>query len=161
MPQLFLVRHSEPEMTGVLLGQCDPPLSEVGRAHAPTILESVPLAVVYTSPMRRARETAELIARGAPIVVVADLREITYGIWDGLTWAEIEAADPEFAANKLRDWRKFTPCSGEPWDQFVARVKRAFEPLQAGPRPAAIVAHAGVNEILGACGQEYGDVHEL
>ncbi len=161
MPRLFLVRHSEPDITGVLLGQCDPPLSEAGRAQAALILEDVPLAIVYTSPLRRARETAELMARGAPVVVIDGLREITYGAWDGLTWADIEAADPDLAVNKLRDWRKFTPAGGEHWDTFVTRVKQAFEPLLLGPEPAAIVAHAAVNEILGACGQGYGDVHEL
>src|ERR1700676_5569823 len=113
MPQLFLVRHSEPSLTGVLLGQSDPPLSDAGRVQAATLLEEVSLAIVYTSPLRRARETAGLLARGAPIVVVDDFREITYGVWDGLTWADIEAADPDLAVNKLRDWRRFTPEGGE------------------------------------------------
>jgi hypothetical protein len=38
---------------------------------------------------------------------------------------------------------------------------RAFDAIKKGPRPAVIVAHAGVNEILGATGQNYGEIHEL
>jgi broad specificity phosphatase PhoE len=159
--RIYLVRHAEPEITGVLLGQCDPPLSDAGRIEAELILEGVEVAMVYTSPLRRALETAQILARGAPVQVMNDLREITYGAWDGQTWAEIEAADPDLALRKLRNWREVTPPGGELWDDFVARVKRAFDAIQQGPRPAVIVAHAGVNEILGATGQHYGDVHEL
>jgi broad specificity phosphatase PhoE len=90
-----------------------------------------------------------------------DLREITYGAWDGWTWAEIEAADPELAARKLRDWRGITPLGGESWLDFAARVTRAFERIKTGPRPAAIVAHAAVNQVLTGIDQAYGDVHEL
>jgi len=161
MPQLFLVRHAEPALTGRLLGQCDPPLSEQGSAHASTLLPDARLAIVYTSPLRRARETAERIARGARIEVVDDLREITFGPWDGLTWAEIESADPEFAARKLRDWRGVTVPGGEAWSDFARRVTIAFERIQSGPRPAAVVAHAAVHNVLAAVDLAYGEIHEL
>jgi broad specificity phosphatase PhoE len=159
--RIYLVRHAEPEITGVLLGQCDPPLSDAGRVQAASILEGIEVAIVYASPLRRALETARILARGVPVEVIDDLREITYGAWDGQAWAQIEAADPDLARRKLRNWRDVTPPGGEPWEDFVARVKRAFDAIREGSRPAAIVAHAGVNEILGATGQDYGDVHEL
>jgi broad specificity phosphatase PhoE len=111
--RIYVVRHAEPELTGVLLGQCDPPLSVAGRAQAMSILEGVELASVYTSPLRRALETARILARGTPVRVVSDLREITYGAWDGQTWAQIEAADPELARRKLRDWHSVTRPGGE------------------------------------------------
>jgi broad specificity phosphatase PhoE len=161
MPSLFLVRHAEPAITGVLLGSLDPPLSESGRAHAATLFRGVNLAVVYSSPLRRALETAESIARGARIEVLNDLREISHGDWDGLSWAEIEARDPVLAARKLEDWQGVTAPGGEPWREFVGRVRRAFEHIRTGPRPAAIVAHAAVNQLLGNVDQAYGDVHEL
>ena len=83
MPNLFLVRHAEPAITGVILGQLDPELSAAGRAHAATLLTQVKLAAVYSSPLRRALETARLLARGARVEVLDDLREISYGDWDG------------------------------------------------------------------------------
>jgi broad specificity phosphatase PhoE len=155
------VRHCEPLVTGVLLGQCDPELSDSGRAYAATLLTTVRLKIVYTSPLRRALETAERLARGAPIEVLADLREITYGDWYGRGWSEIEAADPSLAAAKLRDWRAITPPRGERWSDFEERVKRVFQLILRGPRPAAIVAHAAVNQVLAGIDQAYGDVHEL
>jgi broad specificity phosphatase PhoE len=161
MPSLFLVRHAEPAITGVLLGALDPPLSDAGRAHAGRLLSGVKLAIVYSSPFRRAVETAESIARGAPIEILDDLREISHGDWDGLSWNEIETRDPEFAARKLADWRGVTAPHGEPWPEFAARVTRAREIIQGGPRPAAIVAHAAVNQLLGNVDQSYGDVYEL
>lgn len=161
MPGLFLVRHCEPAITGVLLGHSDPPLSEAGRAHAAMLLGDFKLAVVYSSPLRRALETAQQIARGAPIEIVDDLREITYGAWDGRKWNEIEASDPQLAARKLRDWHGVTPPGGEPWEQFTARVRRSFERIFNGPRPAAMVAHAAVNQVIANIDQSYGGVHEL
>ena len=161
MPSLFLVRHAEPAITGVLLGSLDPPLSEAGRSYASTLLSDVKLAAVYSSPLRRAFETAQLIARGAPIEILDDLREISHGDWDGLTWSQIEAGDPALAARKLADWRGVTAPHGEPWSEFAVRVTRAFERIRKGPRPAAIVAHAAVNQLLGSVDQSYGDVHEL
>ena len=161
MPNLYVVRHAEPAVLGVLLGQCDPPLSQHGRRQAAELLKETRLVVVYTSPLRRARETAALLARGAPIEIVDDLREITYGDWDGMTWAEIEARDREMARRKMEDWHGVTPADGEPWAEFVARVRRAFERIKCGPRPAAVVAHAAVNLAIAGGEMSYGEVREL
>ncbi len=161
MPHLYLIRHCEPTLTGVLLGQCDPPLSECGRAHAGTLLDGIRPAAIYSSPLRRALETAQAIARDASVTVIDDLREITYGDWDGLMWAEIEDAEPALAARKLRDWPGVTPPGGETWPSFAARVTLAFEQIRNGPRPAAIVAHAAVNQVLCGVDQPYGGVYEL
>jgi broad specificity phosphatase PhoE len=161
MPDLYVVRHAEPAVVGVLLGQCDLGLSDSGWRQARELLKHVRLAVVYSSPLRRARETAELLAHGARIEIVEDLREITYGDWDGRTWAEIEARDGDLARRKLDDWNAVTPPGGELWDTFVTRVTRAFARIQDGPRPAAVVAHAAVNRVLTGVEQGYGDVNEL
>jgi alpha-ribazole phosphatase len=161
MAQLYVIRHCEPTLTGVLLGQCDPPLSESGRAHAATLLGKIELVAVYSSPLSRARGTAQAIARGTAVTIIDDLREISYGDWDGLTWAKIESANPETAARKLLDWASVTPPGGEVYSSFSARVIRAFDQIRSGPRPAAIVAHAAVNKILCGIDQLYGGVHEL
>jgi broad specificity phosphatase PhoE len=159
MPQLFLVRHCEPALTGVLLGQCDPPLSKRGREQAAAIFLDV--AIVYTSPLCRARETAELIARGARIEVVDELKEISYGSWDGRRWAEIEAEDPELAARKHADWRNVAVPGAELWNDFETRVRAAFAKIGKGSTPAAVVAHAGVLHVIAAVDLPYGGVHEL
>ncbi len=141
MPKVFLVRHAEPAVTGVVLGRSDPPLSEAGRITAARLHLSV--AIAYTSPLRRACETAAQL--GVPMTILDDLAEISYGEWDGRTWQEIEQSHPELAARKHRDWRGVTPSGGEEWSAFATRVARALDRVRAGPFPAAIVAHAAVN----------------
>jgi broad specificity phosphatase PhoE len=148
------VRHAEPETTGLLLGRSDPGLSEAGRAQAATLLASLNVAAIYSSPLRRARETAQLaIESGASqhcrcVIVLDDLTEITYGDWDGLAWPEIECRWPDLAARKLADWPRVTPPGGESWQLFTERVHRALERIRLGPFPAMVVAHSTVNSVL-------------
>jgi broad specificity phosphatase PhoE len=138
------VRHAEPEIAGVLLGMIDPGLSSEGRRHASTIALP-PVKVIYTSQLRRARETAEALARPVPVVVDAELNEISYGEWDGLQWSIIEQRYPDLAKQKLADWTAVTPPGGEDWALFAARVSRALDRIIGGPLPAAVIAHLTVN----------------
>ena len=149
MPTLFLVRHAEPALTGVLLGRLDPPLSEAGRAQADGILAgiSMKLAAVYCSPLLRARETADAMSSRAPIIL-DELLEIGYGDWDGNSWSEIERRWPDLARAKQDDWFGVTPPDGERWVDFRTRVVRAAGVIRRGPLPAAVVAHAAVNAVL-------------
>ncbi|MGH9628343.1 MAG: histidine phosphatase family protein [Bryobacteraceae bacterium] len=143
MPKLYLVRHAEPAITGVLLGRSDPPLSARGREQARAATLNV--RAVYTSPLRRARETAEIMAPSAAIEVLPDLIEISHGEWNGKTWTAIERDYPEIAAQKEKDWFGAAAPGGEDWDTFIARVDAAFERVKQGPFPAAVVAHFAVN----------------
>ncbi len=143
MPELFVVRHAEPELRGVMLGRTDPPLTPNGLRQAQASLGSLCCAVVYSSPLQRARQTAAVIP--APLVVLDDLAEISYGAWEGLTWAEIEARWPELVRRKQQDWFSVTPPGGESWPQVSVRAARALEHIRGGPFPAAVVAHFGWN----------------
>ena len=165
MPKLYLVRHAEPELTGVLLGACDPPLCEAGR-RASAAIQLPGVAVIYTSELRRARETAAAIAT-VPVIVDADLNEISYGTWDGLSWDSIVQQFPDEAEAKLADWRGVTPPGGEDWVRFEQRVGRAVGRIRAGVFPAAVVAHVTVNAVISSIFsnteqslfmQEYGEV---
>lgn len=145
MPRLYLVRHAEPAVKGVLLGQSDPPLSEEGHRHAATLSTLIVEAVV-TSPLQRALQTASYIK--APLSIDPGLAELHLGDWDGRTWAEVEQADPAFAQRKLQDWFGLTPPGGEPWANFVTRVHHACDRILTGPSPRAIVAHIAVNAVI-------------
>lgn len=141
MRKLFVVRHGEPAVTGVLLGQSNPRLSRDGRFAAGML--KLPVRVIYSSPLRRALETAERM--GHRIHVLQDLVEIGYGEWDGKRWEDIEREYPDAARQKELDWAGATPPGGEPWSEFTARVDRALEVIRRGIFPAAVVAHAAVN----------------
>ena len=167
MPALYVVRHGEPALRGVMLGRTDPPLSEAGREQMRRV--SLPVRIVFTSPLRRALESAESIAGGAEIIVLDDLCEIALGTWDGRTWEEIEAMDPELSRRKLANWTAVTPTDGEPWPDFDHRVHSALDVVCARGEDAALVGHIAVNACIAShlagtdplgFRQDYGQVYE-
>ncbi|MCC6264521.1 MAG: histidine phosphatase family protein [Bryobacterales bacterium] len=140
-------------MAGVILGGSDAPLSARGhgqaRAMAGLFADLPEIRVVYASPLRRSLQTAAyLLEPWHPLAVLDDLREISYGPWDGLTWEEIAARDPELAERKVADWLGVDVPGGEGWSEFQARVASALARILAGPLPAAVVSHQGVNAHL-------------
>jgi broad specificity phosphatase PhoE len=144
MPTLYVIRHAQPAITGVLTGQSDPSLSSEGRAQASRI--RIGECAVYSSPLLRARETALMLKSEA--IVVPDLAEISYGEWDGLSWGEIEKRWPQLAQEKLSDWQGVVPPGGESWPKFSERVLGALQDILGRMAPAAIVAHQAVNAIV-------------
>jgi broad specificity phosphatase PhoE len=169
MPTLFLIRHGEPELRGVFLGQMDSPLSETGRAQVKPAMANIEVAVTYTSPLRRARETAAYI-RSPQLIECADLREFHQGQWTGLTWAEIQVRWPDLASRRSADWLGVSAPGGESWCAFVERVAAVWRTIREGPAPCAIVAHHGVNSALMSIiknadplrfTQQYGEVLQI
>jgi broad specificity phosphatase PhoE len=161
MGALYLIRHARPAVEGVLLGQSDPPLSERGREEARAALigakrqatnnDGLPYPIsVYSSPLRRAIETAAFVAGAGGVTVLKELAEISMGCWDGRRWEEVERADPALAARKSADWYGVTPPGGESWSEFSMRVWRALDVVLCGGTPAAIVAHWAVNAVIAA-----------
>ena len=130
----------------MLLGRSDPPLSAEGRAQSLAL--RVDAVRFYTSTMRRARETAALAARGRPIFEWPELAETSLGVWDGLSWSEIERHWPDLAAAKLQNWFGVTPPGGESWEDLCARVEKVLRLIRLGPSPCAVVAHVAVNAAL-------------
>lgn len=144
MPTLYVIRHARPATTGVLVGQSNPGLSTEGRRDASWL--NIPKCDVYSSPLRRALETA-LILHPKPIIV-EELAEVSYGDWDGLSWTEIERRWPQLAKEKLSDWSHVPAPGGESWDRFASRVERALTSILRQSSTAAIVAHEAVNAII-------------
>jgi probable phosphoglycerate mutase len=147
---ILLARHGETDWNreGRFQGWADPPLNATGRAQAVDLsvqLMAEELAAVYSSPLRRAYETAEVVAasRGLEPVTVDALREVDVGSWSGLSRAEIEQRFPEQYARWLdygRGWE-----DGETYEQMVDRVVEALQELaeaRDGERILA-VTHGG------------------
>ena len=115
MTELLLVRHGETDWNRErrFQGHADPPLNDTGREQARELAEQLAgerIDAVYTSDLRRARETAEIVASplGAEVVALRELREIDVGSWQGLTWPEIEERHPD----GVRRWE----VDGHGWD---------------------------------------------
>ena len=128
----YLVRHGETEWNRArrIQGQGDVPLNRQGQTQASLLglrLGETAFSAVYASDLSRAMATARLAVgeSGREIAPVAELREIAYGEWEGLTFTEVEARDPEgFAERMLRQNDRYTPPGGENVHQFVERVRR-------------------------------------
>ena len=127
----------------------DLPLSADGRAQAQRLgqfFAALPLEAVYTSPLLRARQTAEAIAGGRPLHVLHDLIELYGGEWDGLPFEEIRARYPQYF---VRGAGFSCPPGGESDAQGLARARAALAWADAHTeRCAAIVAHSGINRLL-------------
>ena len=144
MAHLLIVRHGEPTLHGVFLGTLDPVLSDKGRMQAQALAASIGEGLaVYASPLRRAAETAAFL--GQPVTSIEEFREISYGPWEGLRWAEIEERFPQEARRKIDDWFGYTVEGAETWPHFRARVQFGLRRVQPS---SVVVAHLGVNSVL-------------
>jgi alpha-ribazole phosphatase len=148
MRTIYLIRHARPAVEGVLLGQSDPPLSDQGRSDAHRSFSEVEVQRIYSSPLRRALETAAFLRSPSEVTVLHELSEISLGDWDGKCWEEVQRADQALADRKIEDWFGIAPPGGELWDAFTTRVLKALDHVRAGPLPAAIVAHWAVNSVI-------------
>ena len=154
---LHLVRHGETALsgTGVIAGRLDVPLSSRGEEQARAAaraLRARSLAAVVSSPLSRARATAELVAapHGLAVEIEPDLRELDFGVAEGLTFDELERLHPEVAATWLARPHEVVFPGGEGRDDIAARVVRAAHAIAARhPRgECAVVSHAGPIRVL-------------
>ena len=129
--RLILVRHGESEWnrTGRYQGQEDAPLSELGLRQADALanrLEHEHIDAIYTSPLQRARRTAEAIARYHPQVPFVEdpaLYEIHHGAWQGLLASEVRERYPDL----FEEWRTFpTRCQMPGGESFSNILKRTL-----------------------------------
>ena len=164
-PILYFVRHGETDWNAEhrLQGQHDVPLNAIGRAqaaHCGEVLRDLferdgrdPDAFDYVaSPLGRARETMELIRSGLGLDVRryrtdARLAELSFGHWEGFTFAELKARDPETLALAAREQDKwsFVPPGGESYAQLLVRVKAWHATVD---RDTVVAAHGGVARTL-------------
>jgi probable phosphoglycerate mutase len=146
---VLLVRHGETEWSrsGQHTSRTDLPLLDEGRAAAEALarrLAGRDFALVLTSPLERARATAQLagLARGAE--VTEDLRELGYGDYEGLTTPEIRDQRPGWDL-----WTDGSP-GGESLAEAAARVDRVIARADAATGDVALFAHGHILRILGA-----------
>ena len=135
MLTLILTRHGQAAADEVMLGgQIDVPLTPEGREEAGALarrLAGVRIDRIVSSPMLRALETAQIIATGRPVELDERLRELDYGRWESLTYAEIEARDPEWRARWEEDPAATHSPGGESGDDVAARASRFLVDLLA------------------------------
>ena len=140
-----LIRHGMTAGNAVrrYVGVTDEPLCPAGRAAAEKKPKDFTLDRVYVSPLRRARETAAILFPNAEQIVVNDLHEMDFGVFEGRSADEMKD-DPAYRA-WVDDLCRGACPGGESQETFHARVKDAFvETMQKTRADATVVAHGGV-----------------
>jgi broad specificity phosphatase PhoE len=151
---MYLARHGQTAYNaeGRFQGQGAVPLDATGRAQAAELAErAVPyeFAALWCSPLQRARETADVVARRIGLVPREDARlmETDAGDWTDRSFAEVQAEAPaEFERFRTGD-PTFAFPGGESFAQQGVRVAAAFYDIKRAEAPALIVCHGGVIRI--------------
>jgi broad specificity phosphatase PhoE len=167
--RLLLIRHAQSQgnFEGRLQGRKEFPLTELGESQASALAErlcSVPLAAVYSSPIRRALDTAAKVAGALGTKVLEEPRVQEYDFGDllsGLTWPEIRERQPDIAEALVSNDSQFPRYPGEEGRKaFRDRVCAALDDIVDRHRESeavAVVAHAGPIAVylLEALGRQY------
>ena len=140
--RLYLVRHGESlwNTQQRLTGWSDIDLSERGKAQADALaplLQNLDFHSVWTSPLRRAKETAERAWRGA-FTVDERIKEFNFGVFEGKPLHEISA---DYLA-LLKNFESFAPEGGESGQRFYDRVDQFCDHLAPGQH--LVFTHGGV-----------------
>ena len=155
MTRLILLRHGEPDQTvhGRCYGRLDPGLSPLGRKQircAWRLLGNQPAAAIYSSPSRRAVESANLRAANAPAAAVDDrLREIDFGAFEGLTYGDISRLHPQTYHQWMTEPTDVVFPGGESFAAMFVRVRDSLDEIRRLHSGATVVtvSHGGVNRI--------------
>jgi alpha-ribazole phosphatase len=157
MAHLFLVRHGETELQSSVRywGRTDVALGDSGRCQAEKLrdrLASEKIDLIYSSPLKRAAETASIIASKHKLEVIPcpELREIDFGKMEGLEFSEIHRQFPEVEQSWVNRSPNLTYPGGESLMQLEDRVS-AFKLRLATHREKdniLVVAHYGVLRTL-------------
>lgn len=146
---LILVRHGQvaANAQGLLLGRADPSLTAVGRAQACALAAAVPRgARIVTSPLRRARETAAVLAGSPPGALDADGVEVDPR-WIEMDYGDLDGQPPDALSERSwQRWRQdpdYVPAGGESLAAVGARVREACVELaeEAARGDVVVVSH--------------------
>ena len=151
---IYFVRHGETILTPTRkfsgTGELDPELTADGLAQAERVAGEVAKLephILISSPLKRARQTADAIARatGLPVVDDTDWYELSFGTWDGKSIEEVKAETPEDYQAWLNS-SSYRPGGGESYDEAAERIDAAMEKvLHLYPgKKVVVVTHNGV-----------------
>ena len=137
--KIYLIRHGETDWNTVkrLQGATDIPLNENGEALARATCEGmkdIEIDLIFTSPLKRAYRTAELVRgeRNIPIIVDERIREICFGDYEGLVSKSegYNIPDPDFKFFFTKTELYKTPPNGEPIECLLKRTREFLEELK-------------------------------
>jgi probable phosphoglycerate mutase len=161
--RLYYVRHglTDWNAAGRLQGRRDVPLNQAGRVQAARCGQilgnllaregrSAADVGYVSSPLSRARQTMELMRTALGVAptgygIEPRLTEISFGKWEGLTYAEVMRREPDVVARRETDKWEFLPPGGENYRQVALRVEAWYASLD---RDTVVCAHGGTGRAL-------------
>ena len=157
MAKLYLVRHGETDYNNALRfqGQTDIPLNQTGIRQAEKVagfFKDIPLQAIYTSSLKRARTTAEIIGKrkGIEPQVTDALREMSFGIWENMNSNDIQK-------KYAKEWKDFfaSPAGTKiPQGESMSDVQKRAYPVvqqildQHPEGDVAFIAHGGIIRVM-------------
>ncbi len=152
--KIYLVRHGETDWNtkGQIQGQTDIGLNEAGRRQARELgamlqEKNLRVAAVYSSPLKRAVETAGIVSKKLelPSYIFPGLQEICFGKWEGLTWDEVKTNDPEYYQDWYTNRRYQRTPDGESYQDMLERVISALRRIiETEAADVIIICHSAV-----------------
>lgn len=154
-PRLVFVRHGvASSVEGRCIGHTDVPLSAAGADSVRVLqLGEFKVSAIVCSDLRRARESADIIASSISLEPTNDarLREMNFGEWDGREWSELQRSDGDRLGRWMENWRHASPPAGESVDEIVGRVSECLRDIRERfqtddnqeAQTVVVVAHAG------------------
>lgn len=150
--KIYLIRHGQTDwnVAGKIQGRTDIPLNDTGRRQAQCLargMEKRLVVQVFTSTLKRAEETARVIAQSQQIDVepIPDLQEIGFGCWEGLTLKEIQQQYPKEYERWCINPVTVAPPGGELQAEIRQRCCRVMERIQKQAKgDFAIVSHGAM-----------------
>ena len=134
--RLILVRHGETEWNkeGRVQGLSDLELNETGKRQAEALAQALSdkkVEALYTSPLKRARDTAYAIGRfhSVEVVTIAGLRELDVGEVDGLTYEEMVCYYGDFFERWMKDCTSVCPPGGSSMPELQEQVWAAIQDI--------------------------------
>jgi alpha-ribazole phosphatase len=159
MLELIIVRHGETDsnIKGTYLGWTDVELNDTGLKQAEAVsekLKSTKFDFIVSSPLKRAKTTAEIINKShkQEIVYNDSLKERNFGLWDDLTYKEIIEKYPEESEEWAKNWSNYAPPEGESavevYEKLMDFIDKLIIEKQEGT--ILIVTHLGcIRKLIG------------
>lgn len=150
----YLIRHGETDFNKkrFFYGKADVSINETGKEQAALLhqlMKGKSISRVYTSQLKRTQETAAIIFPDQNPTAYKALNERDFGLWEGRTANEIQAAFPLVWEEWLESPFEVTPSKAEPFEKFKERVWSIVQEIRERADPEiVIVGHLGVLRLI-------------
>ena len=155
---IFLIRHGRTEWNKkkIFRGHIDIPLDEVGRNQADatgSFLRNINLTVIYSSPLKRALETAQIIKKyqnnSVEIVPYPGFLDLNYGEWEGKTYEKVKRSYPELYQMWEKEPNRVKIPKGETlWEAKRRSWQALREVISKHQGYVGIVSHRVINKLI-------------